>query len=745
MRAAAAVCVASAAALTAAVPAAAQQSESAALRVVGADIYETAAMLAGGRCDSRSGDAAVVLATGENWPDALAAAALDRPLLYTRKNFLPAATRSYLEPCGPSHDASVVVLGSEAAVSAEVVDVLASMGYETFRFGGRDRYETARIVASVSSPAVTPVVYLASGANFADAVAATPFVSQDTPLLLTEPGRLSGPAREFLSAGNRTIGVVTVLGSAAAVSDKTVGEVEALGVPTRRVGGADRYFTAAMLAEDVFRDDTCRPVVDVAVVSGTQPWDGLAAAASRDRCRPVLLAPPAGQPPHSSLAAWGRTWRHAVGSSTTRTVTAVGTAMQVPDHAVTAVLTGDADASDVAAPVTKPDRGPEPDSDGFDAAVDWETVAESVVLVECRHHHSAWMKLGTGFAVGGGRHVVTNHHVVHDDNGTPCDRVTIGVGGTLETAPSVRVDASIERVTGEDRDLALLLLDSGAASLPPVVVSAAASRIGDTLSVLGYPGVGGNSLTLTSGSYSGTRHLNGFEWIKTDARISGGNSGGPVFNAQGEVVGVATLAHDAEIGDGLNFLVPATDVAKLIAGQIGGPPTDAFGPAAPPAPVEGFGAWETGTATNTGAPYLSLNADSHTLEYPYDNLTPALSVWCGDYAQLDFWNPAYQDWRGPYIGGQIAYGEPHNGMVPVGWRLGDTQTETTYEYWNTDDASIGLLFSAADSGLVHDLMRNAGRLSFGYANFDSTVTVIEFLDTAGFVAAYSDLQRRCVS
>ncbi|NIM95113.1 MAG: trypsin-like serine protease [Anaerolineales bacterium] len=67
--------------------------------------------------------------------------------------------------------------------------------------------------------------------------------------------------------------------------------------------------------------------------------------------------------------------------------------------------------------------------------------------------------------------------------------------------------------------------------------------IGDNLRILGYPTIGGNTITFTNGSVSGftqERGVDGRAWIKTDATIAGGNSGGVAANAQGELIGIPT-------------------------------------------------------------------------------------------------------------------------------------------------------------------------------------------------------------
>ncbi len=125
-------------------PASAQTADIATQRIPTSDVFTIAAVVAGRTCDTSDGSHSVALASGENWPDALAGAALDRPLLLTKQAFLPAATRAYLEPCASHPKAKVIILGGTAAVSENVSDTLSAMGYRVDRFSGADRYATAR-------------------------------------------------------------------------------------------------------------------------------------------------------------------------------------------------------------------------------------------------------------------------------------------------------------------------------------------------------------------------------------------------------------------------------------------------------------------------------------------------------------------------------------------------------------------------------------------------------------------------
>ena len=293
----------------------------------GTNAYEVAVAAIGGDCTSvaaSDGSVELALATGENWPDALAASALDRPLLLSGSATLHPATRQFVQGCPGSID--IVILGGTQAISRQVRDQLVALGAKAQRIAGADRYETARKIAEFAAPSQVSLVYLATGANFADAIAAAPRVTATTPLVLTPNAGLGADARQFLQARLASSGQVVVLGGTAAVSKATHDELSALKLNPRRIAGDDRYSTAAMIARESLTDPACGPVDDVAVASGTDPYGGLAAASVRGPCQPLLLAPPSGSSVPKAVTDFAKTWADVLTSQTalTGTITAVG-------------------------------------------------------------------------------------------------------------------------------------------------------------------------------------------------------------------------------------------------------------------------------------------------------------------------------------------------------------------------------------------------------------------------------------
>ncbi|OLT41849.1 hypothetical protein BJF86_02235 [Serinicoccus sp. CNJ-927] len=213
-------------------------------RVGGADRYATAALLArdadpGGR---------VFLTSGRDFPDALAAAAKagarEDVVLLTGGGGLPAATREALARLRPSQ---VVVVGGEEAVPRAALEEVARLA-PVERVAGRSRYETAAALAQLEPAGRGGVAYVATGADFPDALAAAARAGRESaPILLVRHDEVPSATAQALD--RLEPGRVIVVGGEAAVSRDVLESLKQLAPDVERVGGADRYATAAVLAE----------------------------------------------------------------------------------------------------------------------------------------------------------------------------------------------------------------------------------------------------------------------------------------------------------------------------------------------------------------------------------------------------------------------------------------------------------------------------------------------------------------
>ena len=169
---------------------------------------------------------------------------------------------------------------------------------------------------------------------------------------------------------------------------------------------------------------------------------------------------------------------------------------------------------------------------------------------------------GSGFVIDKAGHIVTNYHVIE---GATKIEVRFSNDDTLK-ATLVGSDPST--------DVALLAVDAASGALTPLPLGDSdRAEVGDTVVAIGNPF--GLERTVTSGIVSALQRAvtapNGFtidHVIQTDAPINHGNSGGPLLNTRGEVIGVNSQIETGGSGDGnvgIGFAVPSNTVKTVIA------------------------------------------------------------------------------------------------------------------------------------------------------------------------------------
>ena len=257
----------------------------------------------------------VIVATSRKFPDGLAASSLAgkvrAPILLTDGDRLSEEVSGFIERHSISR---VYVMGGPEAVSFGVERSLEALEpvVTLIRLGGADRYETSVLIArEVGIPphfcnTTKRTVLLATGAKFPDALAAAPVAAVGPhPLLLTQPDALPPSVREYLRiyVGYGWIDRVLVVGEQDAVSAGVVRAVADMGLTVVRVGGADRYDTAVLLAEHAVypaspAPERCLGNRHLGVAIGTTFADALVAGPLLAFVQgPTLLVRPADQMP----------------------------------------------------------------------------------------------------------------------------------------------------------------------------------------------------------------------------------------------------------------------------------------------------------------------------------------------------------------------------------------------------------------------------------------------------------------
>ena len=162
--------------------------------------------------------------------------------------------------------------------------------------------------------------------------------------------------------------------------------------------------------------------------------------------------------------------------------------------------------------------------------------------------------LGSGFIIDAKGIVVTNNHVIQD-----AEDIVVKVGGDKEYKATI---------IGADplSDIAVLQINSKEKFIPVKFGNSNTARIGDWVIAIGNPfGLGG---TVTAGIISARNRSIGLsryeDYIQTDASINSGNSGGPLFDMNGDVIGINTAILGKGGSIGIGFSIPSNSAKKVV-------------------------------------------------------------------------------------------------------------------------------------------------------------------------------------
>jgi S1-C subfamily serine protease len=175
---------------------------------------------------------------------------------------------------------------------------------------------------------------------------------------------------------------------------------------------------------------------------------------------------------------------------------------------------------------------------------------------------------GSGSIISSNGFILTNAHVV-DNRYDEYDVLGIAMTDRTDQPPELMYLAEIVNVDYA-LDLSIIQIASDMDGNPvtrefPFIRLGDSDQIeiGEKLRILGFPGIGGDTITFTEGAVSGftqERGIEGRAWIKTDATIAGGNSGGMAVNVDGALIGVPTRASSG--GDQIVDCRPVADTNR---------------------------------------------------------------------------------------------------------------------------------------------------------------------------------------
>jgi len=158
--------------------------------------------------------------------------------------------------------------------------------------------------------------------------------------------------------------------------------------------------------------------------------------------------------------------------------------------------------------------------------------------------------MGSGVLISPDGYILTNQHVAGS-----AGRVRIRWADGAETAGEVvRAD--------KRRDVTLIKADQPKGRA--LAIRRRPVDVGETVYVIGTPMAEAYQNTVTRGIVSANRTLDGQSFIQSDAGMTHGNSGGPLVDEKGAVVGLADLTVDGSKGSTINFFIPIDEALKAL-------------------------------------------------------------------------------------------------------------------------------------------------------------------------------------
>lgn len=164
---------------------------------------------------------------------------------------------------------------------------------------------------------------------------------------------------------------------------------------------------------------------------------------------------------------------------------------------------------------------------------------------------------GSGFIISSDGYILTNYHVIEKAN-------TI----TVTLADGSECEATIVG-SEEENDIAVLKIDSEKTLNPVVLGDSDKMSVGEEVVAIGNP-LGELTFSMTKGIVSAldreisTDLYSSINMFQVDCAVNEGNSGGPIFNMYGEVIGIVSAKYASNTIEGLGFCIPINDVANVV-------------------------------------------------------------------------------------------------------------------------------------------------------------------------------------
>jgi hypothetical protein len=203
----------------------------------------------------------------------------------------------------------------------------------------------------------------------------------------------------------------------------------------------------------------------------------------------------------------------------------------------------------------------------------------ATVQIVCPDDYGNWFS-GSGTIIDSKGIILTNKHVVTDLYGGIIPTCFIGFIESISTEPNFGTTGNYNLAevkyytTTDDMDAAILYLNNPASKTFPYVniwdSNSASLTFGNKLEMIGFPSIGGSTITYTSGDFSGFGSVSDGtqNYIKSTAILEHGNSGGGAYNSAGQFIGIPTMVISGTLNS-ISYILSVNSIKNWLAGFLG--------------------------------------------------------------------------------------------------------------------------------------------------------------------------------
>lgn len=201
------------------------------------------------------------------------------------------------------------------------------------------------------------------------------------------------------------------------------------------------------------------------------------------------------------------------------------------------------------------------------------------VQIVCPDDYGNWYS-GSGTLIDEKGIILTNKHVVTDEHGGIIKNCFVGLVESISQEPDfgTRSNPNLAEVkyytATDDMDAAVLYMENTTGKTYPYVniwgSDSSTLQLGDKIEVVGYPSIGGSTITYTSGDFSGFGSSSNKtdNYLKTTAALEHGNSGGAAYNASGQFIGIPTMVIIGKINS-INYILSVNSIKEWLSSLLG--------------------------------------------------------------------------------------------------------------------------------------------------------------------------------